>query len=175
MDVSIACVCPGAPHERDTITLRDRLDFRSAIALRNVAVNARVNDPGISTEEIMAILTEGYLLHGVESWTIVDDRGKAIPVSRATIQDRLLAHVMEASEVGNAADTLYAMATIIPLVIAASDYSPPTPIDESTSATSAGPSTSRKRSRRSSTSTIPTAGIAKTSGLLDGVSSSSPS
>lgn len=170
MDVIVPCICPGKQHETDTITLREHLDFRSAVALRNAAVVARL-DPELDNVDILAVLTEGYIVYGIESWTLCDDEGRPLAVSRDAIRSLLLPHVLEAAMVGDAADQLYAMAVVIPLLTAASDSSPATPTEPSTSATNDGQLTSPKPSRRSSTTTIPTGDTEVTSQSLVGVSS----
>lgn len=177
MEVQIKCICPpnavGQPrHEHDTIVLRDTLDFRRAVALRNEAIIARQGRADLA--EILATLTEGYLIHGIESWTLVDEKGKPVPVDHQAIRDRLLTHIFEATKVGDEADGLYAEAIIVPLLAEASSSSPPSSTTGSTSAQAkaSSPSKSRKRPSPSSTTTTRTDGIAATSVQLAGGSSS---
>ena len=87
--VEIACVCPGTPHERDTINLRDVMDFVHGKALR-YRVQLLEDAERADSALVLATLTEGYLLYGIESWTLVDDDGKPLPVNAETIRSALL-------------------------------------------------------------------------------------
>ena len=77
--VEIACVCPGTPHERDTVNLREVMDFVHGKALR-YRVQLLEEDERADSALVLATLTEGYLLYGIESWTLVDADGKPLPV-----------------------------------------------------------------------------------------------
>jgi hypothetical protein len=178
---TIDCICPpkGDGETRhpdgDTVSLRERLDFRQALTARNAFLVLKAEDPDASTAEVLAVLTETYLLLGIESWTVQDARGKPVPVSKAAIRELLLTHPDQAMVVGDEADTLYSEAVISPLVARASNSSPTTPTAVSTSATS-GPSPRRpRRSKPSSTTSSRTAGIVSISPSPDGDSSSWPS
>ena len=175
MNVTVPCLCPPnaageARHpDGDTITLRDRLDFRSAATVRNrlaVATEERLIEG-----EILAVLVETYLLVGIESWSLVDDKGKPVPPSRQAIADRLLVDYDAATTVGNAADELYTASVVLPLLARASTSSPPTPTAASTSAPPEVTPTPLTRSKRSSTTTSPTDATATTSPLRAGASS----
>lgn len=173
--VAIKCICPltaagEVRHpEGDTVTLRERLDFRAAATVRNRVAIA--NEDRLLEGEIVAILAESYLLVGVESWSIVDAKGKPLPVTRETITGVLLADIEASMAVANEADALYSPTVILPLLKAAGMSSPDTPTDASTSATKPSSASPPKPSRRSSTITIPTDAIATTSPLRAGVSS----
>ena len=174
---TIPCVCPPkatgeARHASDTVTLRQRLDFRAALTARNTVIVLKQEDPDASVAEILATLTEMYLLVGIESWSLVDTRGKAVPVSRAVIRQFIVDHPDEATAVGDEADGLYSAAVIAPLVARAQNSSPPTPTDESTSATDGqSPPKRPRRSKPSSITTIPTAATARMSASPAGGSS----
>lgn len=163
MNVTIPCVCPplstGAPrHDDDTITLRDKLSFRAGLTVRNTIIVSRTNDPDASVAEILAMLTEVYLFEGIEAWSLVDQRNKAVEVSRQTVRAFMEDHPEEAMTVGNEADGLYVEAVMNPLVRMASQSSPRTRTNGSTSLTTGSEPGRPKRSRRSSTSTTPTDG-----------------
>ncbi len=184
MDVQIECLCPpkadGEPrHPFDTVTLRETLDFRQATAVRNGISFAKLEDPDLGSADIMAILTEGYILNGVEAWTIqgLDDKGRpfAMPVTKPNIRELLLSDPLRAEDIGDAADELYGKAILLPLVKRALASSAPSPTVESTSPTRSGPRKSRTPSKPSSTTTIQTGGTATITSLPGGVSSSSPS
>jgi len=160
--VEIACVCPGTPHERDTVNLREVMDFVHGKALR-YRVQLLEEDERADSALVLATLTEGYLLYGIESWTLVDDAGKPLPVDAATIRSALLSRPEEADVVSDRADELYAEAVMLPLLRRAQTSSPPTPTDESTSATNGSEPPRPLLLRQSSTSTTPTDGTVEIS------------
>jgi hypothetical protein len=175
VDVEITCPCPGSPHAQDTVTLRDRLTFAGGLAVRQRiadAVRSRLGE-----DDIVATMTEGYILHGIDSWTLVDEAGKPLPLTLANIRLIFLADFSDlAMPLAEVANELYETQVIDPLVKAVSNSSPDLPTNESTSPTSEDtPKPTAKRSRRSSISTTPTADTATTTGPLNGVSSFSPS
>ncbi len=169
----IDCVCPSRPDgsarhpDGDTVTLRPKLDFRSALHARNTVILLR--QEGVEdVAEILASLTEVYLRVGIESWTLVDAKGKAVPVSRDAVRDLMTDHPEAAMTIGDEADELYSEAVISPLVARASTSSPPTPTKDSTSVTNGSSPTPRKRSKPSSTITTRTDGTGTTSPLHAG-------
>jgi hypothetical protein len=189
MDVTIDCICPETPHESDTVTLRDRLDFRSASTILKAVQLMGAGDEDVDTAEILALLTENYLIYGIESWTLVDVKRKPVPVGKAAIREVLFPSAA-AMVVADAADELYSEQVMVPLVARAARLSRPSPTDESTSpknddsasptptppatsSTSSSSSTRQTPSKPSSISTIPTAATATTTTSLDGDSSSS--
>lgn len=175
MDVTIPCVCPGTPHDEDVVTLKDRLSFHEATAIRKGIRLATDDDDPMATEERLARAVEGYILQGIAAWTLVDERGKRLPVSRVAIAEHILAHDEAAFLVGEAADPLYAGAVVLPLLRRASSSSPSTPTASSTSPTNGGrPTPLPKRSSRSSTTSTPTGGTGTTRSPRGGDSNSSP-
>jgi hypothetical protein len=178
--MNVPCLCPpkgdAVRHpDGDEITLRDKLDFHAAITIRNSIAVLSSEEGGASVAEVLAVLTENYLLFGIETWTLVDAKAKPVPVSKAAIRELLLSHPDVAMDVGDEADELYAESVMLPLLQRASRSMPPTPTDGSTSQTTGSSTTRPKRSKRSSISTIPTAATVVTSSSLDGDSNSSPS
>lgn len=158
MTVEITCVCPptqeGKPrHLADRVELREKLDFRSALTARNAIALAKEEDDDISSAEILAVLTEHYLVLGISSWSLVDAKGKKVEPSRAAIRQFIAEHPDEAMEIGDAADALYSAAVILPLVARAQRSSQPTPTTGSTSATTDSSPRPRKPSKPSSTTT----------------------
>jgi hypothetical protein len=164
----IECLCPPradgtARHpDGDEVTLRPVLSFHDAIAIRNDVGLVTLNDSDATPGEILATLTESYLLFGIERWTLVDEKGKPVPVSKAAIRERLLTNLEAAVVVGEEADGLYAEAVVLPLLLRASKSSPPSPTDGPTSATSGSRPRRPKPSSPSSTTTTPTGSIAAT-------------
>ncbi len=172
----IDCVCPprtdGTPRHPngDTVTLRERLDFRSGLAARNTVMVIKQEDPEAGAAEILAGLTEIYLLVGIESWTLQDAKGKAVEVNRTTVRQLMADHPDEAMTIGDEADGLYNEQVIAPLVARALKYSQPTQTTGSTSPTTGSQPRPLKQSKRSSTTTSQTDGITRMSASHDGVS-----
>jgi hypothetical protein len=180
--MKIRCICPpkanGDPrHESDTIELREKMDFRSSIAIRNALAleSGQVGDDGqLDMADVLAILTERFVLYGIQSWTIVDAKGKPVDVSHQTIRELILTDIDVATDIGDEADARYREAVMLPLIRRGSTSSPDSPIAESTSAPKPQSTKPRTRSSRSSITSIPTADIATTSSSLAGGSSLSP-
>ena len=181
MDVTIICPCPvkadgGTRHpDGDTVTLKDTLDFRSVTAIRT---NIGLLEDATNIGDVMATLTEGYLIYGIASWTLVDDKGKPLPVSRVNIAERILSDIATASIIGDNADEVFGEKVVLPLLNRAGTSSPPSPTAP-TSAPSAASTASSvrppRRSKPSSITTIPTDDTETTSTSLAGVSNSSQS
>jgi hypothetical protein len=180
MDVTIACPCPpkatGEPrHESDTVSLRDKLGFQAAMTIRKQMYVIKAQDQAASTGEILAAMTEHYLLFGIEGWSVVDDKGKPVPVSRAAIREFLELIDFDTAELlTDAADGLYAELVLLPLVAKASKLSPPTPTEGSIFRRTGSPTKPPKRSKRSSITTSPTDATGTITQLPVGASSSSP-
>ena len=132
--MKIDCICPpkdGAVRhpDGDSITFREKLDFRAVATIRwAVAIN-RETDPGVSLAEQFGLISELYVLEGVESWTLVDARGKPIEVSKPAIREHLLPFD-QAQFVADYAEGLY-QEVMLPLLRAASTSSEPTPTNGS--------------------------------------------
>jgi hypothetical protein len=177
--MNIECICPpkadGSPRHPagDTVTLRERLDFRAALTARNTMILLKTEDPDAGTAEILAALTETYLLVGIESWSVVDAKGKPVEPTKAAIREVLLSRPDIAMTVGNAADDLYSAAVLLPLVAMAQTFSPPTPTNESTSAPRMASEKRPRQSKPSSITPFPTDVTVTTSSSPVGVSSSS--
>lgn len=178
---TIPCPCPALPggeprHDSDELTLKPRLGFVESSAVRN-AVTLRRSEAGedIEASEIMAVLTEGYIVHGTASWTLEDAEGKPLPVTRANIRAYILDRWDIASVVADDADDQYAEAVMLPLLNKASTSSRPSQTPDSTSANPASGTPAPTPSKRSSISTIPTADTGTTTSSRDGASSSSQS
>jgi hypothetical protein len=169
VNVDIPCVC--GHHDTDTVTFRDALGFREALSLRNEVIILQSNDGSTSTGEILATLTEGYLLHGIVAWSLVDEKGKPVPVTRPAIRDRLLTRMESAVVLADAADSLYAEAVMLPLLLAASKSSPPGRTGGSTSRPNGSGKPHPTRSRPSSTTTTQTDATETTGTSPAGVSS----
>ena len=180
MDVTIPCPCPpkddGPRHESDTVTLRARLDFHQATSITN-GVNFIDNDDEKSrAAEVLAVLTEGYVLHGIEKWTLRDVSNKPVELKKSNIRKFILDRPDVYPAVVEAADGLYNEAVLLPLVARASNSSQPSRTDEPTSPKQDGEQPKRPRPlKRSSTSTTQTVDTGTTSSSLVGVSSFSPS
>jgi hypothetical protein len=162
MDVTIPCICPESPHTEDTVTLRDTLTFRQGKRIQ-YEIALLDEDQRADIAFVLALLTESYILAGIEAWTLTDEKGKPVAVSEEAIRSRLLTHPAEADAIAEAADGLYQEAVMLPLLRRAQNSSPPTPTDDSTSAPKDSAPTPLKRSKRSSTTTSPMDGTAQIS------------
>jgi hypothetical protein len=177
---TIRCLCPLRGAEvlhpaGDTVTLRAKLGFREVDTIKQSLAVMYLVDPDAGFADIFATIREGYLLHGVESWSLVDDKGKPLPVTKPNIREHLLGDIDAATAVADEADELYAEAVMRPLLQAASTSSPPTPTEPSTSApTGSSESPTPEPSKPSLTTTSPMADIETTISAPDGDSSSSP-
>lgn len=159
MDVPIACGCPpagdGQPrHPSDTVTLREPLDFRTRLILRQTIRWVKTEHEDATEGEMLAALTEAYLIYCIDGWTLVDAKGKPLAPSRDNIRSVLMARDDLAMPVADAADGLYGEVVLLPLLLAASNSSPGKPTAAPTSPTTNGTTHRPKRSRPSSTSTI---------------------
>lgn len=166
VNVEVECPCPGTPHEHDTVGLRPKLSLRAGVMLqsflrRNLA--PQEGEPAPDQAEVIGLLTEGFVSHGVASWSFVDAKGKPVPVNEKTIAEILLSDFALATPVADQADELYGGPVIDPLLVQVSTSSPDSQTDPSTSANGANGSKPKKRSKRSSTSTSPMADTATTS------------
>jgi hypothetical protein len=175
--MDVPCICPlkeGQPrHATDTITLRERLGFTASLAAQNAVYVLKSEDPDASTADVLAVLTEAYLLSGIETWSVVGVDDKPIEPTKPAIRELLLPRLDVAMVVAEAADDLYRDAVLAPLVAKASTSSPPTQTDESTSPTSTSEEQNQNHSSPSSISTTPMDDTETTSLSLVGGSSSS--
>ena len=175
----IRCICPARPdgeprHLADTVELHPKLGFRAVDTIKLAIAVLYSEDPDAGLADILGVLREGYVLHGVASWTLANDDGP-IPASRPAIREYLLGDPEAAATVADAADDLYAEAVTAPLFRAASMSSPPSQTEPSTSAPTGSSATPPTRLRLSSTSTTPTDDTETTTSSPAGDSSSSPS
>jgi hypothetical protein len=157
------CQCSGTPHEDgDVVELRERLSLAQGTQVQTVIIMAR--NAGQAPEIVTGLLAEAYLRVGVMAWNLVDDKGKPLPVTPDTIEERLLSDFSVGTLVSDRADELYAATVVLPLVQAAARPSHTTTTNGSTSARNGGSSKRPTRSKRSSTSTSPMADTATTTG-----------
>lgn len=162
-DYAVACICPpdGSRHqEGDTLTFPERLPFRVAVIGQKGLALLYNDDPGATTADVLGYLAEFYLLNTIASWTVCDEKGKPLPLTRAHIVERLLASP-DAYGAADFADDLYSEQVIGPLVSRASKSSSSTRTNGSTSPRP-GAGRTRKPSKPSSTASTPTVAIAMT-------------
>lgn len=159
-EVTVACLCPGGTRHPagERVAFRERLDFRTAAIARKSIAWLNTEDPDASVPEYLAMLSEFYLLHCIERWTICDAKGKPVEVNKANVKTYVLSNQEAAFTLSEVADELYGEVLLAPLAQKASSSSPPTLTNGSISATSE-PGTTPKRSRRSSTESIQTVAI----------------
>jgi len=172
VDVTIPCVC-SADHDSDTVTLRDALSPHDAMALDKDIQVMRAEDPDATAGDVLATLSEGYIVRGISSWSLVGEDGEPLPVTKSAIRSLILPNLEAANAIAEEADGLYAEAVMLPLLRRASKSSPPSPTDGLTSAPTDSSATPPRPSKRSSTTTTRTGAIATMSGSHAGASSSS--
>lgn len=135
-----------------SVFLLPRLPYRAVSAIKWEVVMARDAAGGkLGSAEVLGILSEGYIIHGVAGWTL------DVPFSREAVKTEILDREERAMLIGEEADGLYSPHVLIPLVKLGSTSSPATPTNGSTSVRNGSSTKPPKRSRRSSTSTTPTA------------------
>jgi hypothetical protein len=181
----IPCICPALPdgtkrHASDTVDLRPRLGFRDVDTIKQSLAVMYLSDPDAGFADIFAAIREGYILLGIESWSLMTwteaDGDVPLPVTKPNIRRYVLEDHEAAGIIADAADELYAEAVMRPLLRAASTSSPPTPTEPSTSPpTGSSESPTPTPSSPSSTTTSPTDDTGTTTSPPAGDSNSSPS
>jgi len=159
----------------DFVTFRETMPFWRVEAMR---VDIGDLGEGFTTSDVLGLLSELYLVHGIESWTLQDAKGEPLPVNRATVTATILPRYDVAADLAEVADALYTAKVVLPLVARGSTSLPRSPMDDSTSrpSTDSIPSSvNGKRSKPSSISTTPTGDTVTTSESPDGGSNLSPS
>ena len=177
--MDIKCICPPKPsgeqrHDHDTVTLKERMDFRSSIAIRNALALEAGEGGEIDMADILAILTERFVRYGIASWSLVDAKNQPIPVSQDAISRLILSDIELATDIADVVDDLYREAVMLPLLARGSRSSQPSQTSDSTSPRTTPSTRRRTPSKRSSTTASPTAGTETTSLSLVGDSSLSP-
>ena len=133
--VRTRCFCPNTPHTEDVYHLVDaeHLPIEAGIAAASALSTVGDGNAG-------AVLIGAFLKHGaIRSWNLVDERGEPVPVTPATVADRLT-WVKGGIELANAALSRYVnQATLAPFGLNTSangngKSSPPGPTESSTSA-----------------------------------------
>lgn len=178
MNVEVPCLCPpdGSRHpEGDTVRLRETLGFREAVTMQKSVSTLRLEVEDPSSAEILAALTEAYVLYGITDWSVLDERGKPLPCTRANITARLLSNLDAAMTVADQADDLYQAVVLLPLLKAGLKSSETSQTTDSTSPSTSSPPAPPTPLKRSSTTRSRTADTETTSESPDGGSNSLPS
>jgi hypothetical protein len=140
----VPCPCPGTPHaEGDTVSLYPRLGLHAGvIAQRKIiaALERKADD-----DEVVATLMEVFCRGGVAEWTVIDEEGKAVPVTPDSIELYLIGNYAAGRMVAEKADSLYSGALIDPLLKQVEVLSPPTPTNGLTLVKTGSSRTRRKR------------------------------
>jgi hypothetical protein len=184
VEVQIKCICPGSPHEQDTIYLRPKLGLSGGVALQGLLLRTIKESPqlGFDADLLGGIMSEGYLVNGIVGWTLVDEDGQPVPVTPQTIGNKLLLDFEVAEPIASMADDLYYEPVLAPLLKKLSISLQTSPTSASISATkksraktASRPSRSTRRSSKrptplkpSSTSTTQTGSTGKTLVALAG-------
>jgi hypothetical protein len=139
--VEVGCLCPGTPHDKDTISLRAELGPEGGYAvLRAIRAAAAQGD----TEYLAEFLGRAYAEHGIVEWTFLDEDGEPVPCTTENIRALKWGVLYPVAERG---DVLYAEELMAPLRVQASASSPNGRTARSTSATKRTTSTHRKPSK----------------------------
>lgn len=134
------CRCLGEPHDHDIVYLHAETPLALGVAAHQ-AIKAHPDDiPGLSTA-----MTMEYVRHGICGWTFRDDEGRAIPLTADAIE-RALPFSRGGYEVSLKAVELYDEDVLRPLLSRIGRSSRVIPI---TASTSASPSSSPRRRKRS--------------------------
>lgn len=176
MIVDVPCLCApdGSRHpEGDTVRLRETLGFREAVTMQKSVSTLRLEVEDPSSAEILAVLTEAYVIYGITDWSLLDEKGKPLPATRQNITDRLLSNLDAAMTVADKADDLYQGVVLLPLLKRGLESSETSPTNDSTSAPTSSPPEPPTPLKRSSTTRSRTDATATTSESPDGDSSSS--
>ena len=154
--VHIDCPCPERPHpDGDDIFLRAKLGLQAGIAIQKLMVEANQASERMDSAEQTGLLAESYLLHGVESWTLLDADGKPVPVTKETIRSHLLDDFTTAAPVADVADGLYMGPVLLPLLKKTAASLTASPTNGSTSQTKKSATRKAKKSGRSTRSSSP--------------------
>jgi hypothetical protein len=152
--VAVACPCPGAPHDGDTVYLRPELGLTGGI----IAQRKFVDLMGGNADDVFASLIETYVTHGVDSATFTDEQGDQL--TREAAIALILSKFSLGQIVANQADDLYSNDLLDPLVARVSKSLPTSQTSASTSRSRRSSPKRRKPSKSSSTPTSLTEDIA---------------
>ncbi len=159
--VSVTCPCFGTPHaDGDTVYLFPKLSLSAGIIAEQQISGLAVAP--LQQPEIVAMLTETFLLHGVADWTFVDADGLPLAVNEDNKRGVLLADYSLARDLGDRADDLYGAAVIDPLAARLSNGSARPSTAGSTSPKKRSASRRRKPRKPSSTTISPMDGTTTT-------------
>lgn len=159
--VPVGVPCPSGQHpDGDSVSLKPKLGLAGGIAARRTI--GELTD-GSTEDDVIGVLMEVYLRHGVVEWTLHDDANQPLELNPKTLRAHLLDDIDLAIPIANKADELYSPEVVTPLVKRVAALSQALRAESSTSPQTEPKSSRRKRSKRSSTSTTPTDGTAPTS------------
>jgi hypothetical protein len=132
----------------ETFQFLARLPFRAVATIRyNVGTARQEAGEDLSPGEVMAVLSEGYLLFGLAKWSL------KTPINRPAIREQVLDNPERGPVLSDRADAIYSEQVLLPLVKLAGRLSPSTQTNGSISPTMDSLPSPRKRSKRSLTST----------------------
>ena len=152
--VPVRVPCPSGQHpDGDSVSLKPTIGLAGGYEARR-KIGELID--GATNDEVTGLLLDVYVRHGVAEWTLHDDEGKELPLTRENVRTRLLDDLDAGLVIGNAADDLYTPAVVLPLAKRVKESLPGTPAEISTSAKTGSSPSPRKRSTPSSTSTIQT-------------------
>lgn len=125
-----ACYCPDTPHaDGDIVYLAPSLSMAGGMAAQ-AAIAEGITDPMVMQERLATIWTR----YGIVGWNLVDEGGRAVPVTPENIA-AALPYGKGGRLVADKADDLYAEDILAPLVQRLASISPSGPTNGSTSRT----------------------------------------
>lgn len=133
------CACPGQPHpDGDTVTFKPKLSFDE-----NVAAFAAIFSP--PNPGAVAKAWSVYLHAGPVAWNLLDDEGRAIPLTAEALDGLDFA---DQYAIANAADDIYGETVVSPFsrAMATSSATSPTPAGSRRRSTSGGTTRARRKS-----------------------------
>ena len=78
--VPVRVPCPDGQHpDGDSVSLTPKLSFPGGVEARR-----KINEltDGATQDEVIGLLLDVYIRHGIAEWTLHDDKGELIPVNR---------------------------------------------------------------------------------------------
>lgn len=159
--VPVTCPCPGTPHaDGDTVYLFPKLGLQGGVlAERQIRDMAGERTPN----EILAVLTETFVLHGIADWTLVDADAKPVEVTEQAKRAIVLSDWGFARMIADKADSLYTAAVLDPLLTRSSNGSRQPSTAASTRPPKRSASKRQKPPQSSSTATSQTGATTTTS------------
>jgi hypothetical protein len=89
--IEVRCVCPGTPHDKDTIAVRSQYGYGDSLALSKASVKYQIGVHPKDKTPLVLPYTDAFSQHeallelAVKEWSLVDHEGKPLPVALSSI------------------------------------------------------------------------------------------